>query len=338
MKAELKSKLNLEKRVALQDVIPLETPFLLYVDPSSACNFRCQFCPTGHKDLVNNSDYLRSIMDLELFKKLLKDLSVFPNPLKVMRMNKIGEPLLNKNLAEMIYLAKDSGNVEYVDLATNGALFSQNLLARMVEAGLDRLNISLEGINEEQYKKHAKVNIDFQEMVENIKWLYANKGGCEITIKVPGNYLDDEQKEYFFNLFGDYCDRIFVEELAPIWPEFDVENRAGFSISIDKGQYKQSLEEKSVCTYIFYAMAVNADGSVSACCPDWDQKLIIGDLKNQSLNEIWHSEKMNSLRKLHLENSRWSNPICRDCGHIKYAQLDNIDTYRDRILKNLVKG
>ena len=47
MKAEIKSKLNLDQRVALQEVIPLETPFLLYVDPSSACNFRCQFCPTG---------------------------------------------------------------------------------------------------------------------------------------------------------------------------------------------------------------------------------------------------------------------------------------------------
>ena len=128
MKAEYKSKLNLEQRVALQDVIPLQTPFLLYVDPSSACNFRCQFCPTGHKDLVKSSDYQRSVMDFAIFQNLIDGLSEFDQPLKVIRFNKIGEPLLNKNLVDMVSLAKNSGLVKYVDLATNGYLLSKELL------------------------------------------------------------------------------------------------------------------------------------------------------------------------------------------------------------------
>ena len=244
MKAEVKSKLNLEQRIALQDVIPLESPFLLYVDPSSACNFRCQFCPTGHKDLVNKSDYRRSTLDYSLFKKLIADLSAFSQPLKVMRLNKIGEPLLNKKLADMIALAKDSGRVEYIDLATNGALFSPELLTRLVSAGLDRLNISLEGINAEQYKEHAKVDIDFEKFTDMVKWLYENKKQCEITIKVPGNYLTEEQKLQFFDDFGNSCDRIFVEEIAPIWPGFDIEQRSGLKVQTEHGQYKQNLQEK----------------------------------------------------------------------------------------------
>ena len=103
MKAQLKSKLNLEKRIPLQDVIPLQTPFLLYVDPSSACNFRCLFCPSGHKDMINKSVYPRSIMSLDLFNKVIRDLSEFEQPIKVLRMNKIGEPFLNKNLSKMVY-------------------------------------------------------------------------------------------------------------------------------------------------------------------------------------------------------------------------------------------
>jgi len=74
MRAQVKSKLDLEERTTLQDVIPLETPFLLYVDPSSACNFRCQFCPTGHIDLLKASEYKRRVMNLGLFEKLLTDL------------------------------------------------------------------------------------------------------------------------------------------------------------------------------------------------------------------------------------------------------------------------
>ena len=67
-------------------------------------------------------------MGLPLFEKLLKDLEAFPQALRVMRMNKIGEPLLNKNLPTMIKLAKDSGRVGYIDLATNASMFSRNCL------------------------------------------------------------------------------------------------------------------------------------------------------------------------------------------------------------------
>lgn len=335
MKAEIKSKLNLEQREKLEELIPLETPFLLYVDPSSACNFRCQFCPTGHRDLVKGSRYKRSVMSLGLFEKLIHDLEAFPQPLKVMRMNKIGEPLLNKNLPAMIAMAKQSLRVRHVDLATNGALFSQQLLAQLIEAGLDRLNISLEGVSREQYLQHAKVDIDFDAMVEIIRWLYGQRGNCEVTIKIPGNYLTAADRQKFYDLFGDYCDRIFVEELSPIWPGFDVEQRAGVKIQKREGQYRQPLLEKAVCTYIFYAMAVNADGTISACCPDWDQKLVVGDLNKESLRDIWNSSALLKLQLQHLQGNRRENPVCRGCGHIKYAQVDSIDPYADRILQRL---
>ncbi len=335
MKAEIKSKLNLEQRVLLQEAIPLETPFLLYVDPSSACNFRCTFCPTGHTDLVKASEYKRSVMHIELFKKLLQDLEAFSQPLKVMRMNKIGEPLLNKELPTMIALAKAGGRVQSIDLATNASMFSPELLTRLVDAGLDRLNVSLEGVTREQYAQHAKVDVDFDRLVDNIRWLYAHRGQCEVTIKIPGDYLSEQDRQRFFDLFGDYCDRIFVEKLSPIWPEFDVAKRAGVATEEREGQYRQALLEKDVCTYIFYAMAVNADGTVSACCPDWDQKLIVGDLNSTPLRDIWHSPAMHNLRLQHLRGARRDNPLCKGCGHIKHAQVDNIDAYKRQLLDKL---
>jgi radical SAM protein with 4Fe4S-binding SPASM domain len=337
MKAKVKSKLDLEERVALQDVIPLDTPFLLYVDPSSACNFRCDFCPTGHVDLLKASNYRRSVMPFALFEKLIADLAEFSRPIKVMRLNKIGEPTINKRLPEMVALAKKSGRVERVDFATNAALFSPDLLSRLVAAGLDRINISLEGMTREQYLEHAKVDIDFDGLVENIRWLYANRGDCEVTIKLPGNYVTEDQKRAFFDTFGDHCDRIFIEELAPIWPEFDVEQRAGIKIG-EAGQYRQPAREKAVCAVIFYAMAVNADGTVSACCPDWDQKLIVGNAAEHSLRQIWDSPAMLELRRLHLSGKRFDNPVCRNCGHIKHAQVDDIDAHRHALLEKLTAG
>lgn len=336
MKAKQISKLNLDNRTSLQDVIPLETPFLLYVDPSSACNFRCQFCPSGHKDLIDSSGYRRGIMRFELFEKIILDIGEFEGTVKVLRLNKVGEPLLNKNLPKMVYLAKMSGKVEYIDLATNASLFTRDLLSQLLDAGLDRLNISLEGINREQYIEHAKVDVDFHKLIEHIIWLNSNKGSCEITIKAPGNYLSNEQKSIFYTTFGDHCDRIFVEDIAPIWPHFDVEGRANIAVKSTEGQYSQPIEQKEVCTYIFYAAAINADGTVSACCPDWGQKLIVGDLKKETLKSIWNSEAFNALRCQHLEGRRCDNYICYNCGHIKYSQIDNIDQYREMVLRKFV--
>jgi radical SAM protein with 4Fe4S-binding SPASM domain len=331
MKAKLKSKLNIEARTALQDAIPVQTPFLLYVDPSSACNFRCQFCPTGHHHMVKRSGYRRTIMDMALFHKLIDNLGEFDEPIKVLRMNKVGEPLLNENLPNMIAYAKKSGCIETIDLATNGSLFNKDSLSNLVTSGVDRLNISLEGLNRAQYRKYAKVDIDYGKLKYHIKWLYANRHDCEITIKIPGNYLSKDEKKEFLDTFGDYCDRIFIEDIAPIWPSFELDKLTNIKINTNKGQYQQKLEQKNICTYIFYAMAINADGTVSACCPDWEQKLIIGDLRQTALKRIWHSERLHTLRIQHLEGRRWENSVCRNCGHLDYAQVDNIDQYAEQL-------
>lgn len=335
MKAKVESKLNLEKRTELQHVIPIKNPYLLYVDPSSACNFHCNFCPTGHKELINGAGYRRGTLSLELFQKLIDDLKEFDQPLKVMRMNKIGEPLLNRNLAEMISIAKQSGRIEYIDLATNASFFSQELLAGLVDAGLDRLNISLEGMNAEQYRKTALVDFDFDNLVNQVRSFYPNRGDCEVTIKIPSSCIEEAQRDLFFNTFGDYCDRIFIEDISPIWPNFDVEEHAEIKLSQETSQYGQQLKEKDVCTYIFYSMVINSDGTVSACCPDWSQSLVIGDLSKQSLKSIWNSDALFNLRKEHLMRRRKDNPVCSGCGHIKYAQVDDIDGHADTLLKRI---
>lgn len=331
MKAKIKSKLDLEGRTLLQDVIPIETPFLLYLDPSSLCNFKCKFCPSGHKDLIENIGYKRNIMDLELFYKIIDDLKEFNKPIKFLRMNKIGEPFLNKNLEKMINYAQKSGKVEKIDLATNGSLFDRERMKAVIQAGVNRLNISVEGVNSEQYLKYCGVEFDFEKFVNNIKWLYANKKDCEVTIKIPKNYLTQDEEKEFYDIFGNYCDRIFVENLTSIWPAFDIQKYSDIKIS-NESQYNQKQEDKNICSYIFYSMAINSDGTVSACCPDWEQKLIIGDANKQSLKEIWNSPEYNSLRIQHLEEKRCENETCSICGHIKHCQIDNIDSYKDEIL------
>jgi MoaA/NifB/PqqE/SkfB family radical SAM enzyme len=62
---------------------------------------------------------------------------------------------------------------------------------------------------------------------------------------------------------------------------------------------------------------------------------VVGDLNKESLRDIWHSPEMNKLRRLHLQGRRRDNAVCGACGHIKYAQIDNLDAYRERLLAKL---
>jgi len=334
MKAQIKPRINLEGRTPLQGVIPLDTPFIVFVDPASACNFSCPFCPTGHHDLIKETGRFQGVMRFSVFRKVIDELGQFNDPIKVLRLYKDGEPFLNKKLSEMISYAKKSGYIEYIDTTTNASLMTPERLGPVLEAGLDKINISVDGMNKEQYLKFTGFDFDFERFVENVKWLYENKGSCEVVMKIPGDFINDYQKQEFLDMFGDHCDRISIENFAPCWPEFDVEKHTG--IKITQGIYNQPIKPTDTCPYIFYSIAVNSDGLVSSCFLDWGRKLLVGDVREKTLKTIWNSPELNALRLQHLQGKRNDNPVCGNCGQLSHCLPDSIDEFRDLLLPKFI--
>jgi MoaA/NifB/PqqE/SkfB family radical SAM enzyme len=336
MKAKIKPRINLEGRTKLETVIPLSTPFILFVDPSSACNFRCLFCPTGDRQLIKDTGRWQGTMKFALYTKIIDDLKEFDRPLKVLRLYKEGEPLLNPHLPEMIRYAKRSGVADYIDTTTNGSLLTRDLSLCLIEAGLDRINISVDGMSDDQFLQFTNTNVSFDRYVDNIRFLYDNRQKCEICIKIAGDFLSDEEKQRFFDVFGDISDRIFIENTAPCWPEFDVEHRTGVKISV--GIYNNPVLEVDICPYIFYSMSVNSDGSVSLCFLDWARKLIIGDVRKQSLHDIWFGNDLFNYQMTHLKGGRTKSPVCGLCGQLSHCLPDNIDPYSDTLIEKMNKS
>lgn len=320
----------------METVIPLSTPFVLFVDPSSACNFRCKFCPTGDRQLIKDTGRWQGAMKLNLYTKIIDDLKEFDHPLKVLRLYKEGEPLLNPRLPDMIRYAKNSGMVDYIDTTTNGSLLSNELSLSLVEAGLDRINISVDAMSDKQFLEFTRTKVNFNHYVDTIRFLYDNRQQCEICVKIAGDYLSDEEKKHFFKVFGDISDRIFIENTAPCWPEFDVEQRTGVTIS--KGIYDNPITEVNTCPYIFYSMSVNSDGSVSLCFLDWARKLIIGNARVQSLREIWFGKIIFDHQMAHLKGMRKKIPVCCQCGQLSHGLPDNIDPFSQILIEKMNKS
>lgn len=333
MKAKIKPRINLEGRTKLETVIPLSTPFVLFVDPSSICNFQCIFCPTGDRSLIKETGRSQELLDISLYHKIINDLQEFDKPLKVLRLYKDGEPLLNPHFVEMIRLAKEKKIADSIDTTTNGSLLTPDLSLRIIDAGLDRINISVDGLSDEQFLTFTRTKVDFTSYVDNIRFFYENKKNCEVCLKIPGDNLSEEDKQRFFEIFGDISDRISIEYTAPCWPEFDVEERTG--VTITKGIYGSELTDVNVCPYIFYSISVNSDGTVSLCFLDWARKKVIGDVNTKSIKEIWEGTQLFRHQIAHLSGRRKMNPVCAMCGQLTHCMPDNIDPYAPELLKKM---
>lgn len=330
---EIKPRIDLKNRTKLETVIPLSVPFIIYVDPSDVCNFRCKFCPTGDMALMKKVGRGLKVMDFDLYKKIVDDICKFERPIKVLRLYKDGEPLLNPRFAKMVRYAKSKKCAERIDTTTNASLLNPKINREIIDAGLDRINISIEGVNAKQYVDFSNYKIDFNKLVANIEDLYRNRKNCEIIIKINGDLISKKDEEKFCDIFGKIADGISIEHIASCWPEFNLPQ--GFTANKSKGIYGQSIKEVLVCPYVFYSFAINSDGIASACFLDWQRKLVVGDVNKQSLTQIWHGSELQELRLEMLRGNRKSHPICNNCDQLRRGQPDNIDDYREVLLKKI---
>lgn len=326
-----------KERTALETVIPLETPFILYVDPASICNLQCKFCPCGraHDDLwTEDKRNSVGIMKMDLFKKVVDDCKDFPDKIKILRLYKEGEPLVNPHFTEMVAYARESGYFGGIDTTTNATLLNPKLNREIVKAGLSRMHISVEGLSSIEYKEICGKEIDFEQFRANIKDLYDHKGDCNIFIKtiIENCSAEDEadKKKRFYELFGDICDEISFEHIAPCWPGFDKE-----LYSNELGVYGNKIQECIVCPRLFYILTINSDGAATRCIVDWNRKMLIGNVLEKSVPELW--KMMDEYRIEHLKGNRRKMVGCDECLEIETAAIDNIDEFREELLKRFVE-
>jgi len=323
------------ERTRLETVIPLETPFIIFVDPSSVCNLGCKFCPCGnaHKDLWTK-EKKTGLLSYEMFRKIVDGCREFPGRIKVLRLYKEGEPLINKRLPDMVRYAKNAGIAESIDFTSNAVLLGHDLSLALIDAGLDRINISIEALTADEYEDVCGARIDFEKFIENIRFFYENRRQCHVFIKTTDKSLGSHTEDDFYKMFGEICDGMDVEKVASVWPEFELDG--SFTGIDDKNLFGEEVSSNLVCPYVFYQMCINSDGTVSSCLMDWNHKLVVGDVSHETVYGIWNGRHMNQMRSSQLEGNRGQIPVCRDCGQLKYGGVvDNIDDYRIELLEKV---
>lgn len=336
MAAQLKPRIDIYDRLELKEALPLRTPYVIHIDPCDVCNFHCKFCPSG------NISQIKSIqgrghgpMSFQLYKNIIDGICEFEEKVKTIRLYKEGEPLLNPHFADMVSYAKKSGCCERVDTTTNASMLTPELSRQIIDAGLDRINLSIEGVNAQQYMDFSGYRINYDSLVENIAYFYEHRGQCEMNIKINGDILTESQEEEFFRIFGNITDGISVEHAIEYWPKYEeMQVEVNEEIGILGGKSK----EVQVCPYVFYEMAINSNGTYSLCRFDWNHSMILGqDLVYQSPKKVWNSTVLWQFQNAFLRRERKMLTVllCPKCGLLKQGAPEDIDEFADEILENM---
>lgn len=305
------------KRAPLASMLPLQAPYLVQIFPVYGCNFKCEYCI--HSLERSSHGYIsdKAIMEFDLFKKIVDDMKKSNWHIKMLRFAAIGEPLLHGDIARMVAYARNVNIADSIDIVTNGSLLTRELADALIDAGLTRLRISLEGMSAKEYKKNVGADINFTDFVDHIRYFYENCGKTKLYIKIIDYMVPtQEEQERFYRMFHPICHSLAIEHLTPTIHEIDYDKISG-NRKNNRPQNGEKLIESDICPQPFYMMQVNPDGKVVPCC-SMKYPVILGDVTEQTMEEVWLGERYQTFCMDMLDGVQKASSVCGECKLYRY--------------------
>lgn len=270
-------------------------PIHVDIEISSLCNMRCPMCYTISEEFSSNVD--KGFMDMRIFKKIIDECSMYGA--YSIRISLRGEPFIHNDAIAMIRYAKKKGISEVSSLTNNLAL-TPALFKEAMEAGLDWLTISFDGLGQiyEGIRKPANFEESFQKIKEykSIK-IKARSRKPLIKVQTVWPAIKDCAKDYF-DAFSPYVDHIAIN------PLIDYLHQDKDIIYI----------KKFVCPVLYQRLAIGSDGRVLLCSNDEFTSHPIGDANQESLYSIWHGSQLTEAREIHKQHKGiGSFQACKQC-------------------------
>jgi MoaA/NifB/PqqE/SkfB family radical SAM enzyme len=234
-------------------------------------------------------------------------------PVQVLYLHGMGEPLLNSEICEIIAYAKASGIFNSIVLITNGVLLSSNLLGTLSKAGLDEIRVSYDIFTPEKYLqlKGKDYSILVRSNIEEcLDILRTGNDSIKFTIECK-RWLDENndlsnETDYILEYFHDLVAAVTNARFR-IAHEFDWNGQAGCTES--------HFRRTTPCEQPFYMLAVHWNGHVSPCCIDTKQAIAVGNIFEVAhLNDIISGWKLRAVRVKLLTQDYTELELCRTCN------------------------
>ena len=257
----------------------------VYFEIRTKCNSQCSFCAAS----IQNETRPDITMDLNLYKKAINELSNLKFD-GTIAFHVNSEPLLVKNIDDYISYAREKVPNSWIQILSNGKSLNANNGKKIIEAGINELSLNIYNNNLD-----AKLPKNIKNFEDEVLNKYFNKN------QIYSGHRDKSLKGKFIK-YNKYK-RLLTEVLS---------NRGG---TAPNKKTNEPLKQKyGFCEFPFLQLNITADGRVGQCCSDLYFDNVMGNIKFESLTEIWSGSKFSDLRNRLLLNDR-TNHICDKCDY-----------------------
>lgn len=287
----------------------ISLPKYYIIESTNTCNFQCSICPNSLSRKMEKGN-----ISLELCDKLLSQIS---SVAEVIQLYWLGEPLLNPDIFELINRCKRKTKAK-VMLSTNGSLLTEQIIQSLIDSGLDEMIISVDACECQDVYSSIRVGGDINKLNSNIEMLLKKNKRIKITLQFIDMYVNRFEKQGFIDRWKKYDCQLEISCLYTWANQIPSLNLASDNLS------PVIMKERVPCADLYNKMAIHWDGIVSACCFDFDNKLVIGDSNIKSLIDIWNDEPINKIRRMHEQGSFNKVTPCNHCD--AWAEPDEYET------------
>lgn len=280
MKAELQKYQN--NVTFLRQSEYMEFPMHVHMETFAMCNAACNFCP--YPTLERKGEKMPD----ELIDKIISDLKKIPTniPFQISPF-KVSEPFLDKRLFSTLdKINKELPNAG-ITLTSNASPITEDALLKLSKVnGIQYLWISFNDHREAEYKK--TMQLDYKRTIERLKLIHEFKRQNLLPFMVVLSRVGT----------GDEFDKEFANWVFTNFPLFEASifQRGGWLGEINE-EFRAKLEVPNVGCARWFEISITASGIVAHCCMDGKAKFPIGDVRKNSVLEIYNAPEYKNLRQ-----------------------------------------
>jgi len=330
----------------------------LFVELTNVCNFHCTFCPD---EIMERKRGMMSIDEARRIFDMIAEQKGRLGPLYPVKLHQMGEPTLHPRLVDIVAYAESKGIP--IELNTNCSMLTPELVDGLYQGGLTNFILSYQTPDEESFKTRKVINkkLTFDIYMEKVRMAIERKVALSASTRLEIDVMNTMGSPGI-HIVGDgsRASRVLVEWIAfarSLERKYGLPPRA-HNMDAVQGGFRFLEHEEDTGRYTLlpgvdllwkrlhswgnviqpeevrpavdgYCPAPNEqfvilwDGRVTVCCTDYEGRLAVGDIKQQTIEEIWTGPKWR-----HMREQMWRDVLehqtCRVCKGVEAPSLVQI--------------